>query len=475
MHPHYYSYLIFWLLVTTILFKYGYCESSSIGIGYQFTLPVVVGISSGRAYLMESSNEIKNEPNFKVALSVEAIEEKFFCCLEVFLGDVKVWNSCHYTRFYMVDKCVLDFTQDGVLNLKGSKDTIGWTTATSGQGVQRLQILRTGNLVLVDGLNNIKWQSFNFPTDVMLWGQRLNVATRLTSFPSNSTSFYSLEIKNNKIGLYLNSGDSSYSYWEFKPSMNRNLTFMALSSKGLELFNDQGKKIAQIRSRKYDPPLRFLALGNKTGNLGLYFYSPSKAQFEASFQALNTTCDLPLACKPYGICTFSNACSCIRLLKEEEEEGVGSGCGEGFRGGFCGGGVGGKNEVDMVELEDVKSVLRDYDHDYRRGNNVSKTQCLEMCLDDCKCVGASFNSQACFLYKLVGGLKQVDRGSGMSFLVKVPKGSTTSGTHGKSNVKKWVVILVGVVDGMIILLVFGGVAYYLIRKKRNSHGDTPHN
>uniref|UniRef100_A0A803QF87 Uncharacterized protein n=1 Tax=Cannabis sativa TaxID=3483 RepID=A0A803QF87_CANSA len=250
----------------------------------------------------------------------------------------------------------------------------------------------------------------------MLWGQRLNVATRLTSFPSNSTSFYSLEIKNNKIGLYLNSGDSSYSYWEFKPSMNRNLTFMALSSKGLELFNDQGKKIAQIRSRKYDPPLRFLALGNKTGNLGLYFYSPSKAQFEASFQALNTTCDLPLACKPYGICTFSNACSCIRLLKEEEEEGVGSGC------------------------EDVKSVLRDYDHDYRRG-----------------------------------GLKQVDRGSGMSFLVKVPKGSTTSGTHGKSNVKKWVVILVGVVDGMIILLVFGGVAYYLIRKKRNSHGDTPHN
>ncbi|XP_062094804.1 G-type lectin S-receptor-like serine/threonine-protein kinase SD2-5 [Humulus lupulus] len=467
MQPHYfychYHYFSSFIFLLAILFNYG-CSDSSIGIGYRFTLPVVVGITSGRAFLVET-NEM--EPNFKVALSVEAIGEKFSCSLEVFLGDVKVWNSGHYTRFYLVDKCVLELTQDGDLRLKGPKDRVGWRAGTAGQGVERLQILRTGNLVLVDALNRIKWQSFNFPTDVMLWGQRLNVATRLTSFPSNSTSIYSLEIKNNKIALYLNSGDSSYSYWEFKPSMNRNLSFMALSSKGLELFNDQSKKIAQIRSQVLNPPLRFLALGNKTGNLGLYFYSSSKAQFEASFQALNTTCDLPLACKPYGICTFSNACSCIRLLKREEE-GVNLDCGEGFPRGFCGR----KKEVEMVELEDVRSVLRDNDHSRR--DNVSKTQCLEMCLDDCKCAGAAFNSQSCFLYKLVGGLKQVDRGSGMSFIVKVPTGST-SGTHGRSNVKKWVVILVGVVDGMIILLVFGGLAYYLIRKRRNSHGDTPNN
>lgn len=327
--------------------------------------------------------------------------------------------------------------------------------------MQRLQILKTGNLVLDDALNRIKWQSFNFPTDVMLWGQRLNVATRLTSFPSNSTSFYTLEIKNNKIALYLNSGNSNYSYWEFKPSKNRNITFIELGAKGLVLFNDQNKKIAQIRSQVLEP-LRFLALGNKTGNMGLYFYSPSKAQFEASFQALNTTCDLPLACKPYGICTFSNTCSCIRLLTKDE--GIGSDCNGGFQGGFCGGG----NEVEMLELQDVRSVLGD---DTSRVN-VTKEECLQLCLGDCKCAAASFSSaskdsQACFLYRFVGGLKQVDRGSGMSFMVKVPKG-TTRGAHGRSNVKKWVLILVGVVDGLIILLVLGGIGYYLIRKRRRS-------
>ncbi|PON94395.1 lectin domain containing protein [Trema orientale] len=440
---------------------YGYSANSDIPIGGQFTVAVPVEYSegfTGRGFIMETN---QMEPNFKVALSVEAIGGKYSCSLEVFLGDVKVWNSGHYSKFYMRDKCVLELTQDGDLRLKGPKDRVGWRTGTFGQGVERVQILRTGNLVLVDTLNHIKWQSFNFPTDVMLWGQRLNVATRLTSFPSNSTSYYSLEIKNNKIALYLNSGKSNYSYWEFKPSKNRNITFIELGSYGLELFNDENKKIAQIRSQVLQP-LRFLALGNKTGNLGLYFYSPSKAQFEASFQALNTTCDLPLACKPYGICTFSNACSCIRLLTKDD--GVASDCDEGFPRGFCGG----RNEVEILELQDVRSVLKDDPI----GVNVSKEECLKLCLDDCKCAAASFSSaskesQACSLYRLVGGLKQVDRGSGMRYMIKVPKGSTHI-DHGRSNVKKWVLILVGVVDGLIILLVLGGLGYYLIRKRMRS-------
>lgn len=87
----------------------------------------------GRAFLMETN---LTEPNFKVALSVEAIGGKYSCSLEVFLGQVKVWNSGHYSRFYMADKCVLELTQDGDLRLKGPKDRVGWRTGTSGQGVE---------------------------------------------------------------------------------------------------------------------------------------------------------------------------------------------------------------------------------------------------------------------------------------------------------------------------------------------------
>ncbi|XP_024934650.3 EP1-like glycoprotein 3 isoform X1 [Ziziphus jujuba] len=450
--------LYFFVSLIFLFAYYGFCKPV-IHVGHQVSIAVPgeydVGFI-GRAFVLEDDQ--MEEPNFKAALSIEAVNGKYSCSLEVFLGDVKVWNSGHYSRFYVSDKCVLELTEDGDLRLKGPKNRVGWRTGTSGQGVEvkRLRILSTGNLVLADALNLIKWQSFNFPTDVILRGQRLNVATRLTSFPTNSTSYYSLEIEYNKIALYLNSGKWNYSYWEFKPTKNRNITFIQLSSKGLVLFNDKNKKIAQIPSRVIQP-LRFLALGNKTGNLGLYFYSFIELKFEATFQALNTTCDLPLACKPYGICTSSNTCSCIRL--ETKGERINGDCNGGISGGFCG-----RGEVEFLELEGVSSVLRDSHKRF----NLSKEACGKLCLEDCKCAAALYSTdqKGCFVYDIVVGLKEVGRGSGKVFMVKVPKG--TRGVHGKSSVKKWVLILVGVVDGLIILAAVAGLGYYFIYKRRKN-------
>ncbi|KDP22796.1 hypothetical protein JCGZ_00383 [Jatropha curcas] len=446
-------------------------SKSDIRIGYRVTLAIPIEYSVGfigRAFLMQT-NQI--EPNFKVALSIEPIDGKYSCSLQVFLGDAKVWNSGHYSPFFTSDKCVLELTKDGDLQLKGQREQVGWRTGTHGQGVERLQILGTGNLILVDAFNRIKWQSFNFPTDVLLWGQRLNVATRLTSFPTNSTVFYTFQIQYNKIALYLVSGKLNYSYWEFKPSKNRNISFVELGSQGLELFNDKHHKIAQILSPKgifgnVQPRLRFLALLNKTGNLGLYFYSAEKQKFEAAFQALNSTCDLPLSCKPYGICTFSSTCSCIRLLTKENN--IDSDCSKGFSGGFCGRG---KNEVEMLELNGVGSVLR---ANAPVKVNISKEGCANFCLQDCKCVAALYSVGKCFVYGVVMGVKQVGRGTELIYMVKVPKGVHVGG-HGKSGVKKWVLVMVGLIDGLVILLVLCGVGCYLIQKRRNNISTTDNN
>lgn len=311
--------------------------------------------------------------------------------------------------------------------------------------------------MLVDALNNIKWQSFNFPTDVMLRGQNLDVATRLTSYQSNSTLFYSFEIENNRVALYLNSGKLRYSYWEFQPSMNRSITFVKLGSRGLVLFDVKYKKIAQIQTQGIHP-LRFLALKNETGNFGLYYYSPEKAKFEASYQALNSTCDLPVACRPYGVCTFSNACTCIQLMTYENKGS--SECSGDISGGFCSG-----KQAEMLELDNVSSVLKDVP----KIVNISQEACANLCLQDCKCAGALHFGYArtdiaeCYLYRLVLGLKQVDKGTGYSYLVKVPKG--TGRNHEGHNVKKWVLIVVGVVDGLIILLLVGGFLYWWIKKR----------
>ncbi|KMT06595.1 hypothetical protein BVRB_7g157640 isoform B [Beta vulgaris subsp. vulgaris] len=331
---------------------------------------------------------------------------------------------------------------------------------------KKLQLLDTGNLVLVDAQDNIKWQTFNFPTNILLLGQRLSVATHLTSSPTNnfSKSFFSFEIHHDKVALYLNSGSNNkYSYWEYHPSKSRNITYIELASKGLELFDDKFRNFSQILS-PYQQQVRFLALNNDTGNLGFYYYSPYKDKFETSFQALNTTCDLPLACSPYGICTFSKTCSCIRLLTRGRDSSKG-GCNAGKTvGHLCS-----KDEVEMLELKDAGTLLKNA----TSMSNFSKTQCADSCLDDCECGAAlySSNTRECMYFDVVRGVKQVNRGSGLSYLVKVSKGSF--GKHKKSGLRKWVLVLVLVADGMVLFLVCGGLGYFMVwkRKKRLSDGN----
>ncbi|KAL3826184.1 hypothetical protein ACJIZ3_022213 [Penstemon smallii] len=435
-----------------------FSDQSDIHIGYQVTLAIPAVYTKGflgRAFLMETE---QTAPNFRAAISVESnFEEKYSCSLDILLGDVRVWSSGHLSRFYTSEKCVLEFTQYGDLRLKGQNERIGWKSGTSGQGVERLQILRTGNLVLVDSLNFIKWQSFNFPTDIMLWGQRLSSQTRLTSFPINSTLFYSLEIQNDKIALYLNLGRSKYSYWEYQPSTKQNITFIQLTSTGLEIFNGK-HRFDQIKSANPDP-LRFLALENSTGDLKLYRYSEENEKFEASYQAINFTCDLPLACRPYGICTSSGSCSCVRLVNGE---GLQSDCNKEIKfDGLCG-----KSEAKMLELQGVLSVLKS---GLYRGS-VGKEVCEDLCLDDCTCEAIQYTSLGeCFLYKMVRGIKQVERGSYKevsNYMVKVPRGTNDDGNGKSFGLKKWVVIVIGVGDGFLIFLVLGGLGYYLIWKRR---------
>nr|GFA84334.1 G-type lectin S-receptor-like serine/threonine-protein kinase SD2-5 [Tanacetum cinerariifolium] len=138
----------------------------NLQLGAKTTLVVpslyIIGFVA-QAFVLETSQPV---PSFRAGLSIEAIEEKYICSFDVFLGDFKVWSTSHLSRFYTYEKCVIDFTGDGDLRLTGHDDEMGWRTATFGQGVKSLRLSNTGNLVLLDEFNMIKWQSFHFPTNV---------------------------------------------------------------------------------------------------------------------------------------------------------------------------------------------------------------------------------------------------------------------------------------------------------------------
>lgn len=311
--------------------------------------------------------------------------------------------------------------------------------------LQSLQLSNTGNLVLVDELNNIKWQSFHFPTNVMLWGQTLNVGTELTSFPTNSSSFYSFEIHREKLALYLNSGKFKYSYWEFSPKP-QNISFIRLATDGLLLLNDDSHKIAQIPSKRLQL-LRFLAVENTTGNLGFYYYSATTKKLEASFHALRSKCDEPNFCQVNEICTFSNECSFLEL--------------KGIVGNFCK-----TYTVEMKDIRGVTSILRD---ENKKIVNTTKEACSSSCIEDCTCVGALFISlsKECYMYGEIKGMKVVNLGEEMSFMVKVLK----DGKKG-NGLKKWELILIVVGDGIVLFVCLGGIGFYMLwRKKKEANNN----
>ncbi|ONK77087.1 uncharacterized protein A4U43_C02F2970 [Asparagus officinalis] len=406
------------------------------------------------ARFLDSDDIGMNRPSFKAALSVEAINGDISCFLAVLLGDVKVWGSDHFMKFWADGACVIELTQDGDLQVQDRNGHVGWSSGTSGLGVKSLELQkRSGNLILIDTKNRTRWQSFDYPTDNLLWSQQLNASTRLTTPVTSSPAFfYSLEIRSSKLTLCLNFEDQKYSYWEFKPQRKANISFIRLGSRGLKLFNRNSTKIGQILETD-GKAVRFLAL-EKTGNLKLYHARKSYTNlivFESSYQAIDNFCNLPLPCGFSRVCTRNINSTCLDLPETQKYS------------GFC------DRSFKMVELEGVDTVLRKPS----QMNNLTKDECSSSCTEDCSCAAALYAKQKCYHYGLIAGAREVGRGSESSFWVKVEKGR-----HGISTSLMNKILLIGEVANVLaICCIVGGILYWVlkIRQKRRGNSGTDSN
>ncbi|XP_072998237.1 EP1-like glycoprotein 4 [Typha latifolia] len=440
-------------------------------LGGQVTIPIPSAYQPGfvgRAFVLDAAKE---PPNFRVSLSVEAIGGGYACSLVVLMEDLKVWASDHYVKFFPEKKCVLGLMEDGDLRVMDWEGKIGWQTRTSRQGVKGLYLQKdTGNLILADAKNQTKWQTFDNPTDVLLWGQRLNVPACLTSSSTNSSASYSLEIQKDKVVAYLKWREENYSYWEFEPRSERKIAFAKLGSRGLKLFDNSSQKIAQILAVG-SGAAQYFALGSE-GNLGLYSFSNYKGKFKASYKALRF-CDLPLPCGVYGICSSTSTCRYLQLSSIQSN--VTANLKQGIYNELCG--VFGA-EVVMVKLRGVVSVLRTPDTNV----NVSQEECVESCLEDCSCAavlysdGSGINSEReCSHYGLVAGAREVEGLSGLGYWVKLPKGTARVQGISSSLLAK-ILIIGGAIDGVALCVILGGLLYYfLIIRKRAVNSSTDNN
>ncbi|KAI4983219.1 hypothetical protein ZWY2020_023711 [Hordeum vulgare] len=71
------------------------------------------------------------------------------------------------------ENATLEFTSGGNLVLRDADGSHVWSSNSSDRSVARMVITKFGNLVLINHMNAIVWQSFDHPTDTLLLGQSL--------------------------------------------------------------------------------------------------------------------------------------------------------------------------------------------------------------------------------------------------------------------------------------------------------------
>ncbi|KAF8024565.1 hypothetical protein BT93_F1668 [Corymbia citriodora subsp. variegata] len=166
----------------------------------------------------------------------------------------------------------LSLKKNGDLVLTDARDAIVWATDTasllrSKTPVRQLQLLDSGNLILLDREGNVPlWQSFDYPTDVLLPEQNLTRNTPLVSSRSNrnfSSGYYKLYFNNDNVLLLDSLGNFTSS---------DDLKFLT---------SDFGKKTQRILKVDHDGNVRpYLSrtIHGICGPNSVCSYSPSKGR-----------------------------------------------------------------------------------------------------------------------------------------------------------------------------------------------------
>lgn len=219
-------------------------------------------------------------------------------------GDLRVGN-----------RSFLQFTEMGELVLYNSAaEAIAWTTETGNDSVVSAVLHDDGNLVLLNRVKDIIWQSFDTPSDTLLPGQNLSVHQTLRPRSTNSvSSYYSLFMAPS--GQLLLRWETSVIYWT---SGSFESAHRAMLKEGgtLQLLDQSSKPIWSIFGKDHndsDVKFRFLRL-DSDGNLRLYSWQDASKSWIYGWQAFENQCDIFATCYPRGICLFdasgSPFCKC---------------------------------------------------------------------------------------------------------------------------------------------------------------------
>ncbi|AAC13608.1 similar to eukaryotic protein kinase domains (Pfam: pkinase.hmm, score: 189.74) [Arabidopsis thaliana] len=212
----------------------------------------------------------------------------------------------------------MNLTPQGISVIEDGKSQIPvWSTPVLASPVKSLRLTDAGNLLLLDHLNVSLWESFDFPTDSIVLGQRLKLGMFLSGSVSRSdfsTGDYKFLVGESD-GLMQWRGQN---YWKLRMHIRANVDsnfpveYLTVTTSGLALMARNGTVVvvrvalppsSDFRVAKMDSSGKFIVSRFSGKNLVTEFSGPMDS------------CQIPFVCGKLGLCNLDNAsenqsCSC---------------------------------------------------------------------------------------------------------------------------------------------------------------------
>ncbi|XP_027083969.1 G-type lectin S-receptor-like serine/threonine-protein kinase SD2-5 [Coffea arabica] len=381
-------------------------------------------------------------------------------------GSTIIWSANRGNLIHNSDLLIFDRSGNAYLQSGGS--TI-WSTGTANKGVVAMELLDSGNLVLVGNDSSVIWQSFSHPTDTLMSNQEFTEGMKLVSNPSSNNLSFSLEIKSGDVIL-------SADYQPPQP-------YWAMGKDNRRIINQDGGYVVsatlEANSWRFYGQNRallwqFLFSDNRDANAtwvavlgsdGLIIFSRLQSDntiSASSVQIPQDQCSRPAACDPYFVCYSGNKCQCPSTLPSCKLGSV----------SFC------NRSQDSVELVNAGDGLSYFALGFvPPSQKTDLNGCKASCQGNCSCAAMfhDSNSGNCFLFDQIGSLQGSTNGRNYASYIKVltSAGGGANQGGGGTNKARFVIVIVIVISTVLVIvgLLYAGYRYH--QKKNKAFPESP--
>ncbi|XVE60365.1 hypothetical protein DITRI_Ditri05aG0123000 [Diplodiscus trichospermus] len=456
--------------------------------GISFTEFIYPNLSASHFHFIDKDGAFlfSRSGTFKAAIYNPEAQTNFYLCVIHVESNTIIWSANRDSP--VSNSGNMDLTIKGI-SIADPDGNLKWSTPQLQATVYALLLTEMGNLVLLDQSNGSLWESFHYPTDTIVIGQRLPVGANLSSAVSESN------LSTGDYRFMVSASDAILQwygqvYWKLsmdtKAYMNTNyaVEYMAINKTGLHLFGRNGSVVVvQVNLSPTDFRIAKLDVS------GLFTVSSfSGGKWVQEFVGPIDGCQIPTSCGRMGLCTddpTSNAPSCSCSSNFHASQNIG-GCSPNNGSYSLPTACDPTNNVSESNSSAVSYLRLGSGMDYfslvfsqpvRYG--VKFSVCHDLCLGNCACLGIFYenSSGSCFVLEndLGSIISSNNVGNDLAGYVKVlvgPTSTDSSGDHGSGNQRKEFPIAAVVLLPFTGFFLLGALVFLLWKRSRlNKAGE----